>query len=161
MTTSETIKILNHLIGKVNQLKQLSYNNNDYHLWRREVRDILGTVFGKGSEQYKRFDIKVRFNKRSSLEEREQQMYLQALENDELILKLIIDRISLGTAYIVPVESEREEAKRLIDDELDKWTWWRRGGGSLAWSRRWLVAMRSFGPCERHWSACKRVWAES
>ena len=120
MTQSDSIKKLGYLVGEIAHLKKLRHDNKEYRLWRNEVRDILGNIFGKGSGEYRRFAVKVRSFKHSASEAEKQCAYLRALDEDTLDLKLIIERLSQGTAYLAYKESGAEYFWRRIKEDIDK-----------------------------------------
>lgn len=121
MTRIETIKRLEHLVKEVPRLRQLKYDNLDYRSWRNQVRDVLGNIFGRDSEEYKRLQGKVSLSEHHASEAQKQQLYCRVLEHDVLLLGLIVDRLSsVSSSQIVYKESGAEYFWRGIKEGIAK-----------------------------------------
>jgi translation initiation factor 1 (eIF-1/SUI1) len=93
MDRKEAIKVLNRLLDRIPELRQLEYGNKNYNLWHYEVCDTLENLFGRDSVEYKRFTVKIHSWSYTASETEKQKRYLEKLDEHETDLKSIIKRL--------------------------------------------------------------------
>jgi hypothetical protein len=120
MGKSETLKLLNQLLDKIPQLKQLNEGNQKYRLWYDEARDTLESLFGRDSVEYKRFTVKIRIYKRGASEAEKQERYLKQLEEHETDLRSIIRRQEIKKTADSTTEAVSAAPKVFVADNGEK-----------------------------------------
>jgi len=94
MKKSKEIKLLQELLDRIPNLKQLNHNNDEYQKLLAQVRVTLEYLFGKYSNEYKRFQNSLCFYEFHPFgtEDVKQQDYLFSLNAYESSLKYILER---------------------------------------------------------------------
>ncbi|MFC1860650.1 TIGR02391 family protein, partial [Chloroflexota bacterium] len=123
MDKREAIQFLRDQIDELPTLVGLHYDNGDYLLWRNQIEDVLGNIFGRDSDEYKRFvDAHPKRPRTSTLDgSAEARWYIDEIKAREIALKSIIKNYELfGIEEEPAVKPESEGTNELPIYLFDK-----------------------------------------
>ncbi|MEJ2046818.1 MAG: hypothetical protein P8X92_01745 [Dehalococcoidia bacterium] len=120
MGQSKELKLLNKLLERIPKLKLLDYDNDEYRLWRADVRTTLEALFGKNSREFTIFDFRICSFRPHESEDEKRERYVAGLDTDERDLKLIIQmqskkrELNKALRFQRIQKSVKEESKDLL-----------------------------------------------